>query len=105
MKEAKIAQIEQANTVEDTEIGLKIQEKQLKYNLTSAYENYTVQKENIKVMSSVFNSYGEKFKYGRASSMDVTNSSMNLTTAQTNYVNSVLEMVNANIELKKLLNK
>lgn len=105
VKEAKIAQIEQANTVEDTEIGLKIQEKQLKYNLTSAYENYTVQKENIKVMSSVFNSYGEKFKYGRASSMDVTNSSMNLTTAQTNYVNSVLEMVNANIELKKLLNK
>ncbi len=105
VKEAKIAQIEQANTVEDTEIGLKIQEKQLKYNLTSAYENYMVQKDNIKVMTSVFNSYGEKFKYGRASSMDVTNSSLNLTTAQTNYVNSVLEMVNANIELKKLLNK
>lgn len=105
VKEAKIAQIEQANTVEDTEIGLKIQEKQLKYNLTSAYENYMVQKDNIKVMASVFDSYGEKFKYGRASSMDVTNSSLNLTTAQTNYVNSVLEMVNANIELKKLLNK
>lgn len=105
VKEAKIAQIEQANTVENTEIGLKVQEKQLKYNLTSAYENYSIQKENIGVMTSVFNSYGEKFKYGRASSMDVTNSSINLTTAQSNYVNSVLEMINANIELKKLLNK
>ena len=105
VKEAKIAQIEQANTVENAEVGLKVQEKQLKYNLTSAFENYNIQKDNIQVMTSVFNSYGEKFKYGRASSMDVTNSSINLTTAQSNYINSVLEMVNANIELKKLLNK
>lgn len=105
VKEAKIAQMEQANTVENTEIGLKIQEKQLKYNLTSAYENYNVQKENIKVMESVFNSYGEKFKYGRASSMDVTNSSISLTSAQSDYIQSMLQMVNANIELKKLLNK
>ncbi|MCQ2189273.1 MAG: TolC family protein [Paludibacteraceae bacterium] len=105
VKEAKIAQIEQANTVENAEVGLKIQEKQLKYNLTSAFENYNIQKDNIQVMTSVFNSYGEKFKYGRASSMDVTNSSINLTQAQSNYINSVLEMVNANIELKKLLNK
>lgn len=105
VKEAKIAQIEQANTVEDTEIGLKIQEKQLKYNLTSAYENYTIQKDNIKVMSDLFNSYGEKFKHGRASSMDVTNSSMSLNSAQSDYIKAVLEMVNANIELKKLLNK
>lgn len=105
VKEAKIAQIEQANTVEDTEIGLKIKEKQLKYNLASAYENYTIQKDNIKVMSDLFNSYGEKFKHGRASSMDVTNSSMSLNSAQSDYIKAVLEMVNANIELKKLLNK
>ncbi len=105
VKEAKIAQIEQANTVEDTEIGLKVKEKQLKYNLASAYENYNIQKDNINVMTSVFDSYGEKYKYGRASSMDLTNSSINLTTAQSNYISSVLDMVNANIELKKLLNK
>lgn len=105
VKEAKIAQIEQANTVEDTEIGLKVKEKQLKYNLTSAYENYTIQKDNIQVMSDLFNSYGEKFKHGRASSMDVTNSSMSLNSAQSDYIKAVLEMVNANIELKKLLNK
>lgn len=105
VKEAKIAQQEQANTIEQTEIGLKVQEKQLKFNLTSAYENYNVQKENIRVMSNVFNSYGEKLKYGKASSMDITNSSINLVSAQTNYINAVLDMVNANISLKKLLNK
>lgn len=105
VKEAKIAQMEQANTVENTEIGLRIQEKQLKYNLTSAFEDYSVQKENIKVMQSVFNSYGEKFKYGKASSIDVTNSSMDLSKAQSDYITAVTNMVNANIELKKLLNK
>ena len=56
-------------------------------------------------MSDLFNSYGEKFKHGRASSMDVTNSSMSLNSAQSDYIKAVLEMVNANIELKKLLNK
>jgi outer membrane protein TolC len=53
----------------------------------------------------IFNSYAEKFKYGVASSMQVTTSSTELVNAQNDYVNSLLEMVNAHIELKILLNK
>lgn len=93
------------NTLEQTTEGLMIQDKQLRFNLSSAYENYQIQSNNMEVMQNVFNSYAEKFKYGVASSMQVTTSSTELVNAQNDYVNSLLEMVNAHIELKILLNK
>ncbi len=93
------------NTLEQTEEGLMIQDKQLRFNLSSAYENYQIQSNNMEVMQNVFNSYSEKFKYGVASSMQVTTSSTELVNAQNDYVTSLLEMVNAHIELKILLNK
>jgi outer membrane protein TolC len=40
-----------------------------------------------------------------SSSLDVTNSATNLLTAQSTYVQAILEYVNAQIELEKLLNK
>lgn len=93
------------NTLADAEDGLKLQHKQLKADLSSAYENFDVQKLNIDVSQRVFNSTSEKFKFGYASSVELTNASMTLLTAQNNYIQSILTLVNAQIELKKLLNK
>ncbi|MDR3047509.1 MAG: TolC family protein [Bacteroidales bacterium] len=89
-------------TVED---NLNIQDKQLRYNLTSAIEDYELQKENIDVSNSVFQSISRKYQYGTASSLDVTNSSNNLVAAQSNYIRAILSMVNAQISLENLLNQ
>jgi len=89
----------------DTENALRVKNKQLRYNLSSAYENYQTQTQNLDVSQRVFDNISKKYEQGYASSTEVTNSSITLLTAQSNYVSAMLEMVNAHIELKKLLNK
>ena len=84
---------------------LLVQDRQLRYNLASSYENYTTQKKNIEVSQKVFDNISNKFEHGYASSLEVTNASTTLLTAQSNYIQALLEMVNSHIELKKLLNE
>ena len=103
--EKKLAVMSAQNSLADAEDGLKLQHRQLKSDLSSAYENFDVQKLNIEVSQRVFNNTSEKFKYGYASSVELTNASMTLLTAQSDYIQSILTLVNAQIELKKLLNK
>ena len=104
VREAKINLQETRNTIDDGRKGLLVQERQLRYNLVSAYENYKNQKDNIEVSQRVFNNILNKYKVGMASSLDVTNSSNNLITAQGNYIQSIMEVVTAKIELENLLN-
>ena len=87
-----------------TEDALFVQERQMRYNLVSALENYENQTENIEVSQRVFNNILNKYKYGMSSSLDVTNASNNLITAQSNYVQSVMTLLNAQIELETLMN-
>ena len=102
--EAKINYQKIQNTVASTEDALFVQERQLRYNLVSALENYENQTENIEVSQRVFNNILNKYKYGMSSSLDVTNASNNLITAQSNYVQSVMTLLNAQIELETLMN-
>lgn len=103
--ENKLALQAAQNSLADAEDGLKVQHKQLCYNLSSAYEDFDIQKFNIDVTQRVFNSTSNKFEQGHASSLELTNASTTLLTAQSNYIQSILTLVNAQIELKKLLNK
>jgi outer membrane protein TolC len=91
--------------MEMLEDQLKVQDRQLRYNLRSHFENYETQQKNIEVSQRVFDNITNKYEQGYASSMDVTNSSINLITAQSNYIQAMLELVNAQIELENLLNK
>lgn len=105
VNEAKCTYKAAINSMEILKDQLKIQDKQLRYNLRSGMENYDVQRKNIEVSQRVFNSISNKYEYGHASSMDVTNSSMNLINAQSNYIRAMLDLLNAQIELETLLNK
>ncbi len=104
-KKAKLEYQKQLNTLENTEMALKIQHRQLKYNLSSAYERYQTQLKNVEVSQKVFDNIGKKYEFGHASSLDVTNSATTLITAQSTYVQAALDYVTAQIELEKLLNK
>jgi outer membrane protein len=53
---------------------LKIQEKQLRYNLVNANLQYKTQKANVEVSKRVYSSMENKFKQGMASSLDLTQS-------------------------------
>ena len=103
--EKKLARQAAENSLADARDGLMVQHKQLRYNLSTAYEDFYTQKLNIDVSQRVFESTSNKFEYGHASSLELTNASMTLLTAQSDYVQAILNLVNAQIELKKLLNK
>lgn len=102
--EKKIALEEAKNNLSETTDNLGIQYRQLCFNLTNAYETYLNEKENIEVSQRVFNSATEKYKYGTSSSLELTNASNDLIGAQSSYVQSILALVNAQVELEKFLN-
>ena len=104
VKEAKLEYEKMQNNLKTTEDALYVQERQLRYNLVSALENYENQCDNIEVSQRVFNNILNKYKYGMSSSLDVTNASNNLITAQSNYVQSIMTLLNAQIELETLMN-
>lgn len=102
--EKKIAYEEAKNTLSEMTDNLAIQYRQLCYNLTNAYETYINEKDNIEVSQRVFNSATEKYKWGAASNMELTNASNDLINAQSSYVQAMLSLVNAQVELEKFLN-
>ena len=105
IKDARLSYKKQLNTLEDTELALNVQYRQLLYNLRSAVEKYEIQKQNVAVARRVFDNIAKKYEHGVASSLDVTNSGTNLIAAQSSYVQSLLEIINAQVSLEQLLNK
>ena len=103
VKSAKIDYQETLNTKRQAEDGLRVQYNQLCYDLISAIESYQIQRENLDVTRRVFNNTSEKFTYGRASSLEVTNASTDIITAQSNYIQAVLSVINAQVALEDLL--
>ena len=103
--EKKIALEEAKNTLSETTDNLEIQYRQLCFDLTNAYETYLNEKDNIEVTQRVFNSSTEKFKWGAASNLELTNASNDLINAQSTYVQAMLTLINAQSELEEFLNK
>ena len=102
--EKKIALEEAKNTLSETTDNLAIMYRQLCFNLTNAYETYLNEKENIEVSQRVFASATNKYRYGASSNLELTNASNDLINAQSTYVQSILTLVNAQVELEEFLN-
>ncbi|MBP5210353.1 MAG: TolC family protein [Bacteroidales bacterium] len=102
---AKYSYEKQLSTLNSTEKSILINYKQLCYNLTNAYENYCVQKDNLEVTQKVFNNIKAKYEQGLSSAMEMTTTSNSVISAQSCYMQSVLTLVEAQINLEKLLNK
>ena len=105
IKSAKIDYQEAVNSRRQAEDGLRVQYNQLCYDLASALENYDIQNRNLEVTQRVFTNITEKYNYGRASSLEVTNASTDIISAQSNYIQAVMNVVSAQIALENLLNK
>ena len=102
--EKKIAYEEAKNTLAETTDNLEIQFQQLRFTLQNNYETYLNEKENIEVVGRVFESTANKFRWGTASNVDLTNASNDLISAQSTYVQAVMSLVQSQVELEKFLN-
>ena len=102
--EKKIALEEAKNTLSETTENLEIQYRQLCFNLTNAYETYLNEKENLDVSQRVFASATNKYKYGAASNVELTNASNDLINAQSSYIQAILTLVTAQVDLEEFLN-
>ena len=103
IKGAKIDLQETLNSKKQAEDGLKVQYNQLRYDLVSAIEGYQIQRQNLDVTRRVFRNVTEKYTYGHASNLEVTNASTDIITAQSNYIQAVLSVVQAQVALENLL--
>jgi outer membrane protein TolC len=83
---------------------LNLQEKQIKYNLQSSLENLFTQRENVEVAQRVYDSFRHKFEQGMATSLDLTNANGNYLDAESNFINAVMDVLNAKLQLDKLMN-
>jgi len=104
IQSAKMSYQKQLNTLADTENNLQIQYRQLCYNLQNAHAKYVDQKQALEVNKRVFENIARKYELGYSSALEMTNTSTTLINSQSAYVQSILEFVNAQIELENLLN-
>ena len=105
VKAAELDYTEALNSKQQAEDGLKVQYNQLCYDLVNAIETYQIQKDNLEVTKRVFDNTTEKYKYGHASNLEVTNASTDIITAQSNYIQAVMSVVSAEVALEDLLGK
>lgn len=103
IKSAKIDYQETLNSKQQAEDGLKVQYNQLCYDLVSALESYQIQKDNLEVTRRVFDNISQKYTYGHASNLEVTNASTDIITAQSNYIQAVMNVISAQVSLENLL--
>jgi outer membrane protein len=84
--------------------SLRLQEKQLRYNLVNANLQYQTQKDNIEVSKRVYASTENKFSQGMASSLELTQSNSLYLQAENNYISSLMNLLQTKLALDKLLN-
>ena len=104
-KAAVIAYEEQLNTMATTELSLKLQYRQLVYNLSSNLEKLDTQTKSVELAGRVFDNTSLKYENGVSSSLELTTAATDLISAESSYVAALLEVVNAKISLETLLNK
>ncbi len=103
VQEAKIKYEQAQNTKALVAQQLQIKEKQARYDVASAYENYMLQKENIALSLQIYEKVRQKYEYGVASSFELTQANNEYLQAQSNYLNAYMQLLQAKTALEKLL--
>lgn len=104
IKKAQINLQKAVTTKDMVREQLLIQEKQLRYNLVNADQQYKMQKQNVEVSQRVYNSTENKFKQGMASSLDLTQANSLYLQAENNYITALMNLLQSKLSLDKLLN-
>lgn len=84
---------------------LYLNDKQYKFELKNATENYSLQKENIELAKRVLENIQRKYEFGAVSSLDLTQANNNYLEAENNYTNACLTLLQAELKLERLYNE
>lgn len=106
------AQVSQARIQYETALNNKalvsdqllVQERQYRYNLKNAFEQYENRMDNVDVSFRVYQNYKLKYEQGVASSLDVATSNSNYLQAESEYVSAIINLFDSYLALQKLLN-
>jgi outer membrane protein len=83
---------------------LALQERQLRYNLANAIDQYLNRKKNVDVTLRIYQNYQFKYEQGVASSLDLTVSNNSYLQAESDYLQSIITLLDARLALQKLMN-
>lgn len=89
--------------IAQVEDQLHIQEKQLRFNIQTAYDQYVLQQKNVDVSKRVFESSRRKHEQGMLSSLDLTSANTNYLQAESGLLTAKNDLLKAQTELLKLL--
>jgi len=104
IQKAKISLLKAQNNKEIVTESLLIQEKQLRYNLISAAEQYRSQKENVEITERIYKSTYNKYNQGLVSSLELTQANNNYIAAQGAYMNAIVNLMQSKLSFDRLLN-
>ncbi len=105
IKKAQINYEKAQNSKSMVSDQLLLQERQLRFNLLNAYEQFKTQRDNIEIAARVLSSFRNKYDQGIASSLDLTQANDNYLTAQSNYLSAVANLLQTKVAFDKLMNK
>ncbi len=101
-REAKLDLLTIENSKEQLSDQLRIQEKQLTFNLNSALEQYENQRKSIDVSRRVYQSLKNKYENGMISGLDLINADNNYLRAESDHLNAMMQVLSARLQLDKL---
>lgn len=83
---------------------LLLQEKQIRYNLATAMEQYENREKNVDVAYRIYKNYQFKYEQGIASSLDLSISNNNYLQAESDFLMAIITLFDARVALQKLMN-
>lgn len=89
------------NGLKQMENVIDFEVKQANISLANAFENYGIQKRNLKLAEEVVRVSKIKYKQGVGSNLEVTNAEASLKESQTNYYTALYDFIIAKIDLDK----
>lgn len=105
LSQAKIDYLVSENTRALLEDQLTVAEKQLRYNYNNLLEQLIAQRENVEISKEVLEKMNLKYQQGVVSSLELTSSNSEYLTAESNYTGIMLQLLNAELSLRKINNK
>jgi len=89
------------NGLKQLENVIDFEVRQANINLANAFENFSIQKRNLKLAGEVVRVSKIKYQQGVGSNLEVTNAEASLKEAQTNYYTALYDFIIAKIDLEK----
>jgi outer membrane protein len=104
LNQARIQYETMQNNKSLLEDQLNLQERQMRFNLANAIDQYLNRKNNVDVTLRIYKSYQFKYEQGMASSLDLSTANNNYLQAESDYLMSIVTLLDAQLALQKLLN-